>query len=120
MSDEELTEQWDAWRKKKPGERIIDDHGTTVDQYLAGRKEAGKRIDPRTAKVTWCWSGVLDPYRVFTDLPEDNIGRAYFVCSSDGDDGWIWNGDLPDGVWAAIQARLATEPPTEVEEPIPF
>jgi hypothetical protein len=77
-----------------------------------------KKIDPRTAKVTWYWARMLDPYCVFPDdMPESCSGRVRFAC---GDDGLVFCGDLPEGVWAAIMDRLDREPPTEVEEPIPF
>jgi hypothetical protein len=32
-----------------------------IAQWLAIRKEQAKKIDPKTAKVTWVWGQILDP-----------------------------------------------------------
>ena len=71
----------------------------TIRQWLETRKEAGKHIDPITAEVTWSYAQVLDPYGVYSDLPEEAycVGREYFARSSESDI-WVWFGDLPDEV----------------------
>ena len=55
----------------------------TVDEWLAIRREAGSRIDPETAEVTWNYARTLDPYGVYPDLPPEcqQVGREYFARS---------------------------------------
>ena len=84
----------------------------TVEQWLAIRKEAGLKIDPETAEVTWTYAQVLDPYGVHPDLPKeyDCVEREYFARSP-GSDVWVNFGDLPDAtrdaLWAKRQSDLA-------------
>jgi hypothetical protein len=84
----------------------------TTEQWLAIRKEAALKIDPRTAEVFWCYAQTLDPYGVDPDLPEEyqQVGREYFARSP-GNDVWVWFGDLPDGVrdalWERHKSKLA-------------
>jgi hypothetical protein len=54
----------------------------TVEDWLAVRKEEGRKIDPATAEVDWEYAQTSDPYGVKPDLPEElqQVGRAYF-CS---------------------------------------
>ena len=70
-----------------------------VEQWLAIRKEAGSKIDPETAEVTYSYEQTLDPYGVYPDLPEEcyQVGREYFARSPDSDI-WVWFGDLPNEV----------------------
>ena len=68
----------------------------TVEQWLQVRKEAGQRIDPETAEVTWWHALTLDPYGVY-NLPEEfhQVGRERFARSP-GSDIWVHFADLPD------------------------
>jgi hypothetical protein len=68
-----------------------------IQQWLASRKEAGLRIDPETAEVCWEYGQVMDPYGVYSDLPEEcqQVGRQYFA-QSPGSDIWVHFRDLPD------------------------
>jgi hypothetical protein len=77
----------------------------TVEQWLAIRKEAGLKIDPETAEVFWKYALTLDPYGVYPELPEECLGRDYFVRSQ-GSDIWVWFGDLPDATRTALCERL--------------
>jgi hypothetical protein len=54
-----------------------------VQRLLASRKEAGLKIDPETAEVDWEYGQVMDPYGVYSDLPEEcqQVGRQYFARS---------------------------------------
>ena len=85
---------------------------STVEQWLAIRKEAALQIDPESAEVMWTYAQTLDPYGVNPNLPEEcwQVGREYFARSP-GSDIWVWFGDLPDNVesalWAKHKARLA-------------
>ena len=51
-----------------------------VEQWLAIRKEAGLKIDPKTAEVEWRYAQTLGPYGVYPDLPEEcqQVGRATY------------------------------------------
>ena len=84
----------------------------TVEQWLAIRKEAGLKIDPKTAEVMWTYALTLDPYGVYPDLPEEyqQVGREYFARSP-GNDIWVDFGDLPeatrDALWEMHERTLA-------------
>jgi hypothetical protein len=75
----------------------------TLNKWLAIRKEAGKKIDPQTAEVTWGYRQTLDPYGVDPNLPEEchQIGRSYFVRSPDSDI-WVSFYDLPEATCTAL------------------
>jgi len=64
------------------------------EQYLAVRKEAALKIDPKTAEVFWEHGEVCDPYKLY-DLTdeEDCIGRNYFARSP-GSNVWVSFHDL--------------------------
>ena len=68
--------------------------------WLAIRKEAAKTIDPATAEVTWWHRQVIDPYGIFTELPEDAecVGRSYFARAPDSEV-WVSFSDLPSRSW---------------------
>ena len=68
-----------------------------VEQWLAIRKEAGLKINPKTAEVEWRYAQTLDPYGVYPDLPEEcqQVGREYFARSP-GSDIWVHFHDLPE------------------------
>src|SRR5262249_48964834 len=76
----------------------------TVKQWLAIRKEAGLKIDPETAEVTWIYAEECDPYGVLPDLPAgwSCVSQAQFARSP-GSDVWVDFGDLPaatrDALW---------------------
>ena len=74
-----------------------------TEAWLAVRKGAAAKIDPKTAEVTWSYGYVTDPYGVDSDLPaEDRVsGRVYFVREPGGEV-WVSFDDLPD----AVSARL--------------
>ena len=78
-----------------------------VERWLATRKEAGLKIIPETAEVTWVYALTLDPYGVYSDLPEEcqQVGRQYFTRSP-GSDIWIHFGDLPDEIRNALWENI--------------
>jgi hypothetical protein len=78
-----------------------------VDQWLAIRKEAGLKIEPATAEVTFGWKYVTDPYGAFSDLTEAErvVGRAYFARSPDSDI-WVGFDDLPEETSDELWKRL--------------
>ena len=67
-----------------------------IAQWLAIRKEQAKKIDPKTAKVTWVSGQILDPYGVHELRPEEEcIGRLYFARAPDSDV-WVSFDDLAE------------------------
>jgi len=84
----------------------------TIEEFLAIRKEEGLKIDPKTAEVMWIYAQTLDPYGVYSDLPEEcqQVGREYFARSP-GSDIWVNFGDLPettrDALWGKHKRQLA-------------
>jgi hypothetical protein len=83
-----------------------------AQQWLAIRKEAGLKIDPETAEVDWEYGLVMDPYGVYSDLPEEcqQVGRQYFARSP-ASDIWVHFRDLPDqtrdALWEKHRSQLA-------------
>ena len=79
------------------------DREMTTDQWLALRKEAAAKVDPKNAEVWWDYRQTLDPYGVAESLPEElrQIGREYFARTP-GTDIWVWFGDLPEEVRSAL------------------
>jgi len=85
------------------------------EQWLAIRKEAGLKIDPRTAAVDWGYGQTFDPYGILDEweLSEEchQVGRVYFARSPQSDDIWVHFGDLPETVreelWARHGSRIA-------------
>jgi hypothetical protein len=83
-----------------------------VEQWLAIQKEAGLKIDPETAEVDWCYAQTLDPYGVYSNLPEEcqQVGREYFARSP-GSEIWVHLHDLPEetsnALWQRHQHKLA-------------
>jgi hypothetical protein len=78
----------------------------TTQEWLAIRKEAGLKIDPETAKVTWEWGLVLDPYGVL-EIEEDGrcIGRSYFARAPENDI-WVSFHDLPAEIVSALWNKV--------------
>ena len=90
----------------------IEELSDEVKEWLAIRKEAGRKIDPETAEVEWIYAQVIDPYGVYPEPPEeyDCIGREYFARSP-GSDIWVSFGDLSavtsKALWEKHKAKLA-------------
>jgi hypothetical protein len=74
-----------------------------VDQWLAIRREVGRRIDPEVAEVASWHAYTLDPYGVCSDLPEEakTFGRERFARSARSDV-WVLSDDLPGTTRAAL------------------
>jgi hypothetical protein len=71
----------------------IEELSDEVKEWLAIRKEAGRKIDPETAEVDWKYAQTLDPYGVYPELPEecDQVGREYFARSPGSEHmGLVW------------------------------
>jgi hypothetical protein len=77
-----------------------------VERWLATKKEAGLKIDPVTAEVDWEYGQVMDPYGVYSDLPEEcqQVGRQYFARSP-GSDIWVHFRDLSDETRHALREK---------------
>jgi hypothetical protein len=92
------------------GEKMLGEFD--VEQWLASRTEAGLKIDPETAEVYWEYGQVMDPYGVYSGLPEEcwQVGRQYFARSP-GSDIWVHFRDLPDEtrevLWEKHKSQLA-------------
>jgi hypothetical protein len=79
----------------------------TVEQYLAIRRKAGRKIDPETAEIMWKYALTLDPYGIYPELPEEyqQVGREFFARSP-GSDVWVEFGDLSDETRETLWARI--------------
>jgi hypothetical protein len=101
-----------------------EDEKMTTEQYQqfrACKKEAGRKIDPKTAETMWRYGLTMDPYGVGLELSEEaqQVGREYFARSLGGDD-WVNFDDLPEAtivvLWARDKRTLAF--PAGLEEAI--
>jgi hypothetical protein len=82
-----------------------------VEEWLAIREEAGLQIDPATAKVCLKCGRVLDPYGVYSDLPDEyNHIRKLLFARSPGSEIWVEFWDLPEetqrGLVKMLKSRL--------------
>jgi hypothetical protein len=111
-----------AWTQRTDGVSSRPDEGSAqTDSRRTGfaLQVAELKIDPETAAVDWIYAQTLDPYGVYTDLPEEcwQVGREYFARSP-GSDIWVWFGDLPeatrDALWEKHKRKLAF--PARLEE----
>jgi hypothetical protein len=81
-----------------------------VEQWLALRDEAGLKIDPETAEVSWKHASALDAYGIYPDLPRDYEQiRPAFFARSPGSDIWVHFRDLPHETREALWERHKTE-----------
>lgn len=78
-----------------------------VQEWLAIRKEAGQKLDPETADVTWWYAQTADPYGVCAEFPAelDCVGREYFARSG-GSKIWVQFSDLPDATVERLRERI--------------
>jgi hypothetical protein len=75
------------------------------DEFLSIRKEAGLKIDPATAEVTWRHAQVVDPYGIRDLSPEECcIGRVLFARAP-GSDVWVSEDELPSATVDALRVR---------------
>jgi hypothetical protein len=89
--------------------------------FYIERNEAGFKIDPETAEVTWWYAQTLDPYGIHPDLPKkfQQVGREYFARAP-GSDIWVVFGDLPEATREALWSkhrRRALRPFLDDERP---
>ena len=79
-------------------------------EWLRLREEAGRKIDPETAEVTWRWGLTLDPYGIHPGLPEEarQVQRNYFARSP-GSDLWVLFDDLPEATYKILSEKSAQE-----------
>jgi hypothetical protein len=90
----------------------------TPEEFRAIRKEAGLRIDPATAKVTWWFAQVVDPYGIYPYDPEaDCVGREF--ARAPDSDVWVNFSDLPEATVAALWKRRNVDKDV-VDEDVPF
>ncbi len=76
-----------------------------VEQFIAGRREAGKRIDPETAEVArHAWVDLEDPYRIISPSKFKYTGGHTFAYSPE--EGLISFDDLPEKTRTRLYERL--------------
>jgi hypothetical protein len=73
-------------------------------EWLASRKEAGRKIDIETCEVGWWYACGHDPYGLEPD-EVDGLGRHRYVRSPKSR-GWISENDLPPAKARAMYDRI--------------
>jgi hypothetical protein len=84
-----------------------------VQGWLAIRR-AGSQIDPETAEVITRYVDPFDPY-CMNPRAGKQLRQEFFACTS-GTDEWVWFGDLPDNIRAALLGKTRESgqlPPTQ-------
>ena len=79
-------------------------------EFLSIRKEAGLKIDPATAAVTWQHAQILDPYGVRDLSPEEDCVGAVLFARAPGSDVWVSQYELPSATADALKVRIKQEP----------
>jgi hypothetical protein len=79
-------------------------------EFLSIRKEAGLKIDPATAAVTWQHAQILDPYGVRDLSPEEDCVGAVLFARAPGSDVWVSQYELPTATVDALKVRITQEP----------
>lgn len=82
-------------------------NGVSVKHFLESRKEAALKIDPRTARVLRTKVYGVDPYGVYSKIPElykDDIYRDYYACAP-GSEIWVYSEDLPEETRRALEMK---------------
>jgi len=98
-------------QRQKEGTAMMQDEEHTgrqhIEQRYAALREAGLKIDPSTADVTWHYGDTFDPYGI-KDLPEEyrQSGRVYFARAPDSDV-WVCFEDLPEETVEALWRRAS-------------
>jgi len=73
------------------------------EEFLAGRKAAGRLIDVETCHIAGFYVDIADPYGVGGSI--GCAAKALFVASIESD-GWIVDDDLPDDKLRELEARI--------------
>jgi hypothetical protein len=79
-------------------------------EFLLIRKEAGLKIDPATAAVTWQHAQILDPYGVRDLSPEEDCVGAVLFARAPGSDVWVSQYELSSATVDALKVRIKQEP----------
>jgi hypothetical protein len=74
-------------------------------EFLLIRKEAGLKIDPATAEVTWHHVQILDPYGIFDLSPEEDCVGAVMFARAPDSDVWVSADELPSATVDALRIR---------------
>jgi hypothetical protein len=80
-------------------------------KWLEDRTKAARRINPKTAEVTWIYSGRHYPSTVTPSVRDGcyQVGREYYARSP-GSEEWVRFGFLPqktlDALWAMHSSKL--------------
>ncbi len=75
-------------------------------EFLSIRKEAGLKIDPATAEVTWEHAQILDPYGIFDLSPEEDCVGAVMFARAPDSDVWVSQYELPSATLDALRVRV--------------
>jgi hypothetical protein len=82
-------------------------------EWLASRREAGRKINVATCELGWWYANDLDPYDVLKalgELPKDRwvVGGNHFVRTPESC-GWVSEDDLPELQSKALHDRIDRE-----------
>ena len=100
----------------------VEDH-LSVDEWLKIRREAGLKIDPENAEVSWEWANTADPYGIDPELPPEfnSVGRVYFARTPETEIRVSFH-DLPEEVrkrlWELLDSDSAVL--TDISDDLPW
>lgn len=111
LDEEEYRRRWDdndhpATEPKLPPQEEAE-YFRRIREFTERRKEAGLKIDPKTAETYMDMGECFDPYGIHPLLPreaKDCPMKNWFVRSR-GSDIWVWDGDLPQATRDALRNK---------------
>jgi hypothetical protein len=78
----------------------------SAKQFLESRKEAALKIDPATALISRSYVYALNPYGVYSRIPEicKDVFEDYYACAP-GSNIWVYSQDLPEDTRCALEKK---------------
>jgi len=79
------------------------------EDFLALKKQAGSKVDPTTAEISWLYANRFDLYGIAPGVADEcfeNLCYAYSPTSRIS----VWLGDLPNETKQALRLKLPKDP----------
>ena len=88
--NEKRFERWFAAHRRRSEQ-------SPAKEWLAVRRDAGLKVDPKNAEIDYCYGPIGDPYEIGPKMLGElhQVGRVYFARSP-GSKVWVAFDDLPE------------------------